>query len=319
MIGSNLVKHLVKLGHRVTVVDNLWRGSLDYLLDKTNHHVIDPERDFHPFDLAAPAQLDSLLYDVDFVCHLADVVAGVDYVFKNEWDVYQANMQINSNVLRSVFNSKIKGYLYVGTACSFPHTLQTGVNAQPLVEENLYPAWPESAYGWSKLMGIYESELMSAASNIPVANLVLHNVYGAPCDYSLEKAQVIPSLIRKAIESEGEPLVVWGSGDQGRAFIHVDDVVSAIVTALDCGWNQGIIQVGTSVCTPISEIAEKIINISGKQIELQFDLEMPEGDQGRCADWSKAKRVLDWSPKVTLDEGLRRTYNWIGSELNSAG
>ena len=85
----------------------------------------------------------------------------------------------------------------MGTACSFPADKQTGVDAPPLKEEDEYPASPESAYGWSKLMGEYEALLMEKEAGIPVSVLVLHNVYGAPCDFSPERSQVIPSLIRK--------------------------------------------------------------------------------------------------------------------------
>ena len=252
---------------------------------------------------------------MDYVCHLADIVAGVDYVFSNEWQVFQANMQINMNVLRSVAEHSLKGYLYVGTACSFPHTLQTGVDARPLVENDLYPAWPESSYGWSKMMGFYESELMHSATGIPIANLILHNVYGTPCDISPEKSQVIPSLIRKVIESRGEPLVVWGSGEQGRSFIHVDDVVNAIVYSLELGWNQGIIQIGTDTCSSIADLANQIISISGKKIEIEFDLSKPEGDKGRRAECSKAEKLLKWHPEVSMLNGLERTYKWIENEL----
>ena len=315
MIGANLVRRLVQNGHRVTVVDNLWRGKLEYLKDESGEYIIDVEKNFHQLDLTIPGQIDELLHDVDYVCHLADIVAGVDYIFSNEWQVFQANMQINMNVLRSVAEYSLKGYLYVGTACSFPHTLQTGVDARPLVENDMYPAWPESSYGWSKMMGIYESELMHSATGIPTANLILHNVYGTPCDISPEKSQVIPSLIRRVIESRGEPLVVWGSGEQGRSFIHVDDVVNAIVYSLELGWNQGIIQIGTDTCSSIADLANQIISISGKKIEIEFDLSKPEGDKSRRADCSKAEKLLKWHPEVPMLNGLERTYKWIENEF----
>lgn len=315
MIGSNLVRRLVTEGHRVTVVDNLWRGRLENLTDEDGAPMIDFDQDFHKLDLSVPGRLDALLPGVDYVVHLADVVAGVDYVFSHAWQVFQANLAINSNVLKSVAGNDLKGYLYVGTACSFPHTLQTGPDSRPLVEADLYPAWPESSYGWSKLLGFYESELMHSATGIPVANLILHNVYGAPCDYSTQRAQVIPSLIRKTIESNGEPLVVWGSGDQGRSFIYVDDVTEALMLALRKGWNEGVVQVGTEVCVSIADIAAKVIGISGKNLDIEFDPSMPEGDLGRRADCSKAFDLLGWTPRVDLDDGLKRTYDWIRNQL----
>ncbi|KKJ72614.1 epimerase, partial [Enterococcus faecium MRSN 4777] len=130
-----------------------------------------------------------------------------------------------------------------------------------------------------------------------------------------ERSQVIPALIRKAINNPEEPFNVWGSGEQGRAFIHVNDIVNALVLALDKGWGHGHIQIGPSHCTSIKEIAYKIIEISGKDIKPFFDTSKPEGDKARCADYSKAKEILDWEPTVSLEEGLRESYNWIEKQI----
>ena len=312
MIGSNLVRRLVSEGHRVSVVDNLWRGKREYLSDHGSNWVIDMEKEFHELDLAEPNKLDALLPDVDYVFHLADIVAGVDYVFSNQLEIFRQNLLINSNVVASVSKfPHIKGYIYVGTACSFPEHLQTGVEAAPLKEPDLYPAAPESAYGWSKLMGQYEAELMEKDIGIPISLPMLHNVYGAPCDFSPERSQVIPSLVRKAIAYPQEPFVVWGSGQQGRAFIHIDDVVDGLVRCLERGLGHGVVQLGPDHCTSIATLAETIVEISGKSIDLQFDTSKPEGDRGRCADYTKARAVLGWEPKVELKDGLSSMYRWI--------
>lgn len=316
MIGSNLVKNLKNTGHHVIVVDNLWRGKLEYLSHENGKPVIDLDKDFFNYDLSIPGQLDTLLKNVDFVIHLADIVAGIGYVFNNQGSIFRQNILINSNVIESVRNSKVKGFLYVGTACSFPETLQNKFIPKPLVEDELYPAQPESAYGWSKLMGNYEAELLEKETTIKVAQLILHNVYGSPCDFSPERSQVIPALIRKALNFPKEDFVVWGSGKQGRAFVHVDDVVNAIVLALNNGWGKGVIQIGPSVCTSIKEIAEMIVKVSGKGIEIKYDTSKPEGDKARSADYSKAQKVLNWNPTVSLQEGISEMYHWIEKQIN---
>lgn len=315
MIGSNLVKRLVSLGHRVSVVDNLWRGRKEYLLNE-NDYIIDMENDFHLVDLTEPHALDPLLDGVSYVYHLAEIVAGVGYVFCNQGDVFHKNMLINTNVIASCRSRPLKGFIYVGTACSFPADMQTGVEAPPLKEEDQYPASPESAYGWSKLMGEYETFLIEEETDIPVSVLVLHNVYGTPCDYSDERGQVIPSLIRKAVRYPEEEYKIWGSGSQGRAFVHVDDVVDALVDTLNSGLGKGVIQIGPDICTSIREIAELVADISGKSIEIQYDLTKPEGDRGRCADYTRAKKILGWQPRTKLEDGLRELYSWI-DKVNS--
>ena len=317
MIGSNLVKRLVDMGYSVSVVDNLWRGKIEYLLDNSGTPVINFEKDFFDVDLSIPGLADPLLAGVDYVIHLADIVAGIKYVFNNQGSVFRQNILINSNVIAAARKAPPKGFVYVGTACSFPAHLQTGVDAAPLKEEDQYPAAPESAYGWSKLMGEYEALLLEQEAAIPVSIPVLHNVYGAPCDYEDGRGQVIPSLIRKAIRYPDEPFIVWGSGSQGRAFIHVDDVVDGLIAAMQRGLGQGVVQLGPDVCVSIREIAETVVGISGKDIEIQYDTTKPEGDRGRCADYSKAQRVLGWEPRVSLDDGLRKLYEWIEERVDS--
>jgi len=315
MIGSNLVKRLARTGYDVSVIDNLWRGRREYLLDDNGNYVIDMQKSFHEIDLSENADIDRIVAETDYIFHLADVVAGVDYVFNNQGRVFRQNLLINSNLIAAVRRNPVKGFIYVGTVCSFPASLQNGVHARPLREQDQYPAWPESSYGWSKLMGEYETFLMEKETGIPVSVLTLHNVYGTPCDYGIERSQVIPSLVRKAIEYPKTDFIVWGSGEQGRAFVHVDDVVDAMLLAMERGLGKGLIQIGPEICVPIKDIAEIIKDISGKEMDIIYDATKPEGDLGRCADYSKAKRILGWEPRVDLRKGLVELYQWIESRI----
>jgi nucleoside-diphosphate-sugar epimerase len=204
--------------------------------------------------------------------------------------------------------------LYVGTVCSFPQFRQSTLDPEPLREEELYPAQPESAYGWSKLIGQLELSYLEQETGIPCCTLMLHNAYGSPADYG-PKSQVIPALIRKAVLYPEEPFVVWGSGLQGRAFVHVDDIIDALCLALEKGWGHGHIQIGPPVCTSIREIAETVVRISGKSIDIVYDTGKPEGDKARSADYTKAKELLGWEPRVSLEDGLIRCYRWIEGQI----
>lgn len=318
MIGSNLVKRLVGDGHDVCVIDNLWRGKLEYLNDESGRPVIDLDTRFFNIDLSeSSAEVDRIVGENEYVIHLADIVAGINYVFGNQGELFRQNNLINTNLFNSVRKAgkeRIKGLIYVGTACSYPLTRQNSLDVVPLREDELFPALPESAYGWSKLMGQLEIGYLEKETGIACCTLQFHNVYGSPCDFG-ERSQVIPALIRKAINYPAEDFVVWGSGKQGRAFLHVDDVVDALVRALDRGWGHGWIQIGPSVCTSIAEIAETVVKISGKEIKPFFDVTKPEGDKARSADYSKAKEILGWEPSVSLEEGLRQQYRWVENEI----
>ncbi len=317
MIGSNLVKRLVREGHEVSVIDNLWRGKLCYLDNADGKPAIDIDTHFHNIDLSAPVGLDEIVSEQEYVVHLADIVAGIDFVFNNQGDLFRLNNLINTNLFHSVRKAgkdRIKGLLYVGTACSYPLTRQNTLDVVPLKEEELFPAMPESAYGWSKLMGQLEIGYLEKETGIPCCTLQFHNVYGAPCDYGA-RSQVIPALIRKALNYPEEDFVVWGSGNQGRAFVHVDDVVEALVLALQKGWGHGWIQIGPTECTSIREIALTVAEISGKPIKPFFDTSKPEGDKARSADFTKARAILGWEPKVSLRDGLKQQYEWVKAQM----
>lgn len=316
MIGSNLVTRLTQMGHRVKVIDNLWRGRLSNLKDDQENYVIDITHDFHKKDLCETSTFEELFEGIDIVFHLADIVAGIEYVFKNEGDLFRENFLINSNVIAAVKRYNPRGFFYIGTACSYPASMQQTTDGPLLREDDAYPAWPESAYGWSKLMGEYESLLLERETGIPVSVLRLHNVYGSPCDYDPIRGQVIPSLIRKAILHPEEEFIVWGSGEQGRAFVHVDDAVDAMVASMDKGLGKEVIQIGPEVCTSIREIAELVVIISGKSIEIRYDPTRPEGDKSRAADYSKAREILGWKPRISLAEGIERLYRWIQWDMD---
>ena len=98
-----------------------------------------------------------------------------------------------------------------------------------------------------------------------------------------------------------------------------DDVVEALCLALEKGWGHGYIQIGPSVCTSIKEIAETVVKISGKDIEIVYDTTKPEGDKARSADYTKAKTILGWEPKIALEDGLRQQYEWVKSQIEKSG
>ncbi|MCC6500700.1 MAG: NAD-dependent epimerase/dehydratase family protein [Anaerolineales bacterium] len=312
-IGSTLVKRLVGSGAQVSVVDNLWRGNLENLKSANGDWAIDLEKDFHLVDLTDYAKCAELVREVDVVYHLADIVAGINFVFGNEPFIFRQNLLINTNVLSAAVLNQIPNYIYVGTACSFPKSLQMQPGIVRLNEEQTYPAEPESSYGWSKLMGEYEAELAQKDGKINVGLLRLHNVYGPGAAFDPKRSQVLPSLIRKAIRYPEEPFIVWGSGNQYRDFIYVDDVIEGLLAVFERGMNRGLIQIGSERPTTIREAAELIVKISGKNIDVQWDTSKPEGDRGRIADCTRARACLGWKPRVDLETGLQRTYDWVAA------
>jgi nucleoside-diphosphate-sugar epimerase len=314
-IGSHLAKRLSQNGHTVQVIDNLWRGSVENLRGEDGRFVIDRGSQFHCADLTDYGNCVRFIQGVQTVYHLADVVAGVDFALREQQFIFRQNILINTNVLHACIENRIPNYIYVGTACSFPRHLQMSDGIAALSEAQTYPAEPESSYGWSKLMGEYEAELARASGALNIGLLRLHNVYGPGVSFDSERAQAIPSLIRRAIRYPEEPFIVWGSGQQYRDFIYVDDVIDALVLLRTRGMNCGVIQVGSEIATTIAQLAEFIITVSGKAIVPHYDGDKPQGDRGRVAICQRAKEILGWHAKTDLARGLELTYRWMKKAL----
>lgn len=275
-IGSHLTLKLAKAGADIIVIDNLWRGSLDNFRDRNGKELIDLEKSFRLADLTNYARCLELIKDADYVFHLADIVAGINYVFDHESFVFRQNVVLNSNTLAACIANRIPNYVYVGTACSFPKHLQMGEGIVALKEEQTFPAEPESSYGWSKLMGEYEAELADKYNLINVGLARFHNVYGPRSSFDKNRSQVLPSLVRKAINYPKEKFIVWGNGEQYRDFVFVDDVVEALLLLAEKGMGKGLIQFGSEKATTIKECAETVVNISGKKIDIEYN---PAGPQ----------------------------------------
>ncbi len=317
MIGSALVRRLLAAGAEVHVIDNFWRGRLENLVE-AGRPIIDFSTNLVEADLADPRACEGRFAGFDTVYHLADIVAGIGYVFGNELSVLLANSRIDANVLGACIAAGVPNYVYVGTACSYPRSAQSAVRSTPLEEHEVYPAEPESAYGWSKLMGEYAALLAGRDDKLNVGVLRLHNVYGPRCDISTDRSQVIPSLIRKAITNTTGELGVWGSGSQRRSFVYVDDVAEALLRVRTRGMNAGVVQIGAPQSTSIETLAEKVATFNRTITHIRFDSAAPEGDVDRYPCLKRCRDILGFEPVTSLDAGLRRTAEWIAAQLAPA-
>lgn len=301
MIGSNIARAFLKDGATVVGIDNLWRGTTGNLSSLTSARNFI----FRHADIISDHDWYRDLTSDDTIVHTADIVAGIGYVFSNEWGVFQKNVLINTQVSRVVNHFQPARLIYLGTACSYPQGLQRSVHDSVLSEATKFPADPESGYGWSKLIGEIEFKLAVKGMKTRLTVIDLHNVYGWPCVYKDSTAQVIPSLIFKALQSTDGKLSVWGNGKQGRAFLHVSDVVAGVKAAAEYNGDEGNFMLGPDHCTTIAEVASLIQQHPRIKIdEIVFDPTKPTGDIGRFADASLAGRELGWTLKVPLHQGL---------------
>lgn len=312
MIGSNAARRLLGAGHRVIGIDNLWRGTRENIADL----LANPNFVFRHADIISDDDWYCDMTPQSVLIHTADIVAGISYVFSNEWSVFQKNILINTKIARIVNSVKPERLIYLGTACSYPQKMQRSVESSVLSEGVKFPADPESGYGWSKLMGEVEFRLAIKGTATRLIVLDLHNVYGWPCVYRESTSQVIPALIFKALTSTDGKLTVWGDGKQGRAFIHISDVVSGIQAAVGYSGSEQVFMLGPDRCTTIGEVARFVQKHPRTHIEeIVYDTNKPTGDIGRFADASLARRELGWTPQVKFEAGLNELVNHIADDM----
>lgn len=306
-LGSHLAKRLIELGAEVTIADNLSTGRKER---------VPPEADFYEVDLRGPDACRVLCQNQDYVFHLAANMGGIGYITFVEADVMSDNLRMNTNMLEGVVKAGVKRFFYSSSACVYPVELQTEADVTPLKEEDAIPGHPLEGYGWEKLVS--EELCRAYQSNYGLETRIAryHNVYGPGADYGPERGKAVGSLCRKAIRYPDDPFVVWGDGKQTRSFLYVDDCIDGTLKLMESDYNKPV-NIGSDRLVVINELADMIIDVSGKKVEVEHDLGAPQGVRGRNADLTLVKRVLGWSPKVSLEEGVRLTYAWIEEDLET--
>ena len=313
MIGTQLMETLANSKIDLSGCDNFIRGTkknYDHIVKCADKNGI--SFDFYEHDLLTGFP-DVFIEDVDLVIHLADILGGIQYVFNNQFKIYNNNVIIDANVSNTVSSKKSLKYIYVGTACSFPDHLQNSENAI-LYDKDKFPASPESVYGWSKLIGEMHTTHLRDSCNMDTANIIFHNVYGPWADFNLNSAQAIPSLIHKASKLKpNQKLEVFGSGEQSRSFIHSSDIANFFVNILQSGkdinrFNN--VQLGSEKAIKIKELAKMVLRESGCDEEnIIFTNPELEGDMGRIPDLTLSRK-LGFQQNMDLSAGIKKLINW---------
>ncbi|EMR74111.1 nucleoside-diphosphate-sugar epimerase [Thermoplasmatales archaeon SCGC AB-539-N05] len=313
-IGSNLTKRLEKdPDTELVLVDDFSRGKqgyLDYLGVKTRCY----KSDLRDYETAS-----NLIKNADVVYHTACRIGGVQFLHGSsakELLALQENLVIDRNVFKVCVEHKIKKIIYTSSISVYNTNMQYKTNAvfreEDLIEQ---PIDPEGGYGWAKYVAEKELKMMSECG-MKVGVARIFKSYGSCDDYSEESGQVVCSLCRKAINYPKEEFIVWGDGSVSRCLVYIDDLIDALIQLEKQITNKSLtVNLGGNRPIPIKELAERIVNISDKNIKIKYDTTKPVGPLSRIPDLSRAKKTLNWEPTTNLDEGLRRTYQWMEETL----
>jgi len=312
-IGSALCTKLVELGAKVRAVDNLERGKLEFLgstLEKI---------EFVQGDLRDPNVANAACSDVDVVFHMASKVGGISVYVDKPYEVLANNMQLDINVAEALQLHGIGRCFYASSAHIYPIELQRSAEAPAITEDQAIPAHPQLSYGWGKLIG--EQLLLNLRIQNPNIRMAIGRIIGAfgpNQDYGLSTGSAIPVFIRRAIEYPATPFKVLGSGRETRSFCYVDDIVDAIICSVEKLEEHdliGPINLGREGYVSIGELAKTIVEISGKDIPLEFNTSHPTLIWGQAISLDATRKVLGWEPKISLRDGLEMEYRHIEHRL----
>jgi len=314
-IGSHLTKRLVKQGHEIIVIDNLERGKKEFIGDVLDK-ITFAEKDLRNYDL----DWDQYFSGVDVVVHLASKVGGIGTYMSKPYEIMSDNLSIDSNVLSATLKYGINNYFYASSAHIYPKELQTVMDSPKIHENDAYPANCELSYGWAKLVGEKQIEYATNENKdfrAAIARFI--GIYGQNQDYALATGSVIPVFSHRAIKYPDVPFSVWGTGVETRSYCFIEDTLECIELMINKMGEikiVGPLNVGKEERCSISEIADTIVDISGKDITIEYDTTKDTVIWGQWCDCQLAKEVLNWEAKTTLKDGLTVVYNDIKNRLD---
>lgn len=305
-IGTNLCLRLKQQGHFVVGVDI-----------RSNPFIEPPSDVNYIADLSDYQSLAGCfgIYQYDEIYQLAADMGGAGYIFtgENDANIMSNSAAININLLRLLVKINYTGKVfYSSSACIYPAEIQHSNDVVSLKEEDAYPANPDSEYGWEKLFSerLYLSFARNHKLNIRIARF--HNIYGEYSSYNNGKEKAPAAMCRKVIETnEGGSIKIWGDGTQMRSFMYIDDCLSRVEALMDSGVKTPV-NIGSSECVSIYDLAKLAVNISCKQLTIETQPEVKSiGVQSRNSDNSKYDYLIHPIPITPLSDGISKLYNWI--------
>lgn len=312
-IGGHLVKRLRDEGFFVIGAD-----------------IVEPQYNkphiFYKHDLRNNLQCRQIFVDhrIKEVYNLACLMGGMGYIGNPEhsYDIMVGSSLIVANVLDVAIEFKAEKIFYSSSACVYNENLQKSTDVS-LSEDMAYPAMPDLVYGWQKLFS--EQMHQAAKDKIDIRIARFHNIFGPEGTYRGGKEKAPAAMCRKVIEAKVEsfnfylpptyfPIDVWGSGNQTRSFLYIDDCIDAVRLLMESDFKESI-NIGSEEMISINGLAQMAIDISGKDIKIK-NIPGPVGVMGRNSNNKLIEKVLGWKPRYTLRQGMEKTFNWINQQVN---
>ncbi len=293
LVGVALTNKLIDQGAEVTVV------SLD------NVNPFGSKVSYEKIDLRNYDNCKLVCQNKDFVFHLAGVKGSPTVALKQPASFFVPTIQFNTSLIEAAFREKVQHLLYTSSVGVYSP-------ADIFYEDSVWKTFPsenDKFAGWAKRMGELQLEAYKIQYGFENFSIVRPaNVYGPYDNFDENNAMVIPSLIRRAIETKGK-FEVWGDGSQIRDFIYTEDVADGMLLAVENKISTPL-NLGSGKGIAIKDLVETIINnIPNKKLEIEWDTTKPTGDKVRIMDMKNAE-AIKFKCKISLEEGIKRTIDW---------
>jgi nucleoside-diphosphate-sugar epimerase len=249
---------------------------------------------------------------------LAADMGGMGFISSNHARILRNNALINLHTLDAARVNGVRRYLYTSSACVYPDYLQEDTQVRPLKEEDAYPAQPQDAYGWEKLITERLCLHYRQEYGLDTRIVRFHNIFGPLGTYEGGREKAPAALCRKVAVAKhtGDPVVeIWGDGEQTRSFCYIDDCVTGLVKLMQSGYAEPL-NLGQDRMVSINQLADMIAEIAGIRIVTKH-VPGPQGVRGRNSDNTRLREVLNWEPQVSLEEGLAYTFDWIEEQVRA--
>ena len=304
MISKNAKIYIA--GHRGMVGSACWRilekEGYTNLVGKTSKEL----------DLRSQLSVDEFIKTekpdaiIDAAARVGGILANDTYPYEFLMD----NMLIQNNLIGSAHRNNVPKFIFLGSSCIYPK-----LAPQPLKEEYLLSGPLEPTNQWyaiAKVSGVKLIQALRKQYGRDYVSLMPTNLYGPGDNFDLNNSHVLPAMIRKfdeAKENNDAEVVLWGSGNPMREFLHVDDLATAVIFAIENQLDHYIYNVGSGKDITIKNLAETVQTIIGHRGSIFWDSTKPDGTPRKLLDINKILK-MGWEPKITLNHGIKTVYNW---------
>lgn len=309
-IGGHLVRDLLDQGCTVRAVDKKPLENWFQLHDGAENLQADLSRRENCY---------VALEGAEHVYNLAADMGGMGFIENNK-ALCMLSVLINTHLLEAAKDLGVKRYFYASSACVYAAGKQEAYDVTALKEEDAYPAMPEDGYGWEKLFSERMCRHFREDFGLETRVARYHNVYGplGTFDGGREKAPAALSRkVAEAVQTGGDEILIWGTGEQTRSFMYIDDCIKGTQAIMHSDIREPI-NLGSNELVSVNGLLDIIEGIAGVTLNRRHDLTKPKGVNGRNSDNTLIREYLGWEPSIPLKDGIARTYEWVHEQVAEA-